>query len=478
MSEQIVISFHKINLKAKHKPAEETKPAQEAGKPFTPGKTFESVADGTYDVTIDAYDPKTNVGGYASITSHLSTNAKLVVKEGKYKLQISPVAASNAMIAGLKVNDKDIAAISGSPTGEVQVFEIEIDSISELYKASVHVVVKAANMDTWHEFGIAINTADLELPKAEVKEEAKPEVKSEKMPVYVYKDGTNELSIMQGKYLADEVTVTATEGGYDVEITFPEGQHLNEFTVEGATVALKSEEVVGENTVKIYTVSVDDISKLYNAAVDLTVKVKDEVLYEEIHKVQLQFGEKEEAEEVVAVPFKDIDGHAQYDAIVKLYELGVFKAAENFNPNNNLKRADFALMLNRALKLDVQATTDFTDIANVDEETQEAVKALKGYGVVNGKTASTFSPSEDITRKEAALIIYRLLEKQGYKATGATADFSDLPKDEEAVKAIAELNSLGIISGFEGKFNPEGKLTRAHMAKIVNEALEALKGLK
>ncbi|MBQ0138761.1 MAG: NEAT domain-containing protein, partial [Kurthia sp.] len=271
----------KSSIKGGEEKTEEAKPAVE-GKPFTPGKKFESVADGTYDVTIDAYDPEKNVGGYAAITPHLSTNAKLVVKEGKYKLQVSPSAASNAMIAGFKINDKELTAISGSPTGEVQVFEIELDSISELYKASVHVVVKAANMDKWYPFGIAINTADLELPKAGVKEETKPEPTSKTMPVSVYKDGTKETSFMQGKYLADTVTVTATEGGYDVDVTFPEGQHLNDFTVEGATVALKSEEVVGANTVKIYTVSVADLSKLYTAAADLTVKLNGEILYEEI----------------------------------------------------------------------------------------------------------------------------------------------------------------------------------------------------
>ena len=128
------------------------------------------------------------------------------------------------MIAGLKVNDKDIAAISGSPTGEVQVFEIEIDSISELYKASVHVVAKAANIDTWYPFGIAINTANLELPKANVKEETKPNSKT--IPVYVYKDATDELSMMHNKYLDDEVQVTTTAGGYDVDLTFPEGQWI------------------------------------------------------------------------------------------------------------------------------------------------------------------------------------------------------------------------------------------------------------
>ncbi|MEG0474046.1 MAG: S-layer homology domain-containing protein, partial [Solibacillus sp.] len=67
----------------------------------------------------------------------------------------------------------------------------------------------------------------------------------------------------------------------------------------------------------------------------------------------------------------------------------------------------------------------------------------------------------------------------GYKATGATANFSDVSaKDIEAVKAIAELNKLGIMTGYEGKFNPDNKLTRGQMAKVLNNALTVIEGLK
>lgn len=450
---------------------ETTKPVEEAGKPFTPGKTFESVADGTYDVTIDAYDPETNVGGYTAITRHVSTTAKLVVAEGKYKLQVSASEASNSMIAGFKVDDKELTAILGSQTGDVQVFEFEIASISELYKAGVHVVVPAANMDKWYPFGIAINTADLELPKAGEKEEVKPEVTAGKAPLYVYKDGTNEFSIMQNKYTDDEVTITTTEAGYDVDVTFPEGQHILDFQVEGATVAKKSEEVVGENTVKIYTVSVKDLSTIYNAVADLKVVLNGATLYETKHAVQLQIGGKQN-------PFQDIlkDGH--YGHIVSLYSKGIFKEDEKFNPKSPLKRYQFALMLNRAFNLEVPATTNFTDISKLDAETQAAVKALNAYGIINGTSAKTFGAGDGIKRQHAALMIYRLLEKKGYKASGATANFTDLPKDAEAVKAIAELNHLGIMTGYQGKVDPNGVLTRSQMAKIVNNTLTAIDGLK
>ena len=452
---------------AETKPAE--KPAAEE-KIFAVGKTFESVADGTYDVKWDAY--KGNVGNYGAIKNQMSPDAKLVVKEGKYALQLSTLPTSNAIITDIKVGDKSVPVVAGTTKeGEARTFEFELKSIGELHEAEIFIDAGGRAMN--HVFGFAIETADLELPKAETKPETKPTAPvTSKQPVTVYKFGTQELSIMHNKYLDDEVTVTATEGGYDVDVTFPEGQHLLGFDVEGATVALKSEEKVGNNTVKIYTLSVKDLTKVYTATADLKVMLNGAVLYEEAHKLQLKF-----AAAPVAVPFKDIDKNGNKDAIINLYNKGIFKAADKFNPANNLTRSQFALMLNRALNLDVAAKQKFSDLPK-DAEAVKAINALNGYGIINGTSTTTFSPGKDITRKQAALMIYRLLEKQGYQATGATANFSDMPKDAEAAKAIAELNKLGVISGFEGKFNPENKLTRSQMAKILNNTLTAVEGLK
>lgn len=440
---------------------ETTEPVEEK-KVFKVGKTFESVADGTYDIKWDAYKEK--VGNYTAITNHFSPDAKLIVKDGKYSVELTIAEASKAMVPDVTIAGNKADAIDGKVT-------IEIPSISDLHEASVHVVVPSMNMDKPYNFNFAIETADLELPKAEVKPAP---VESVKMDVTALKNGTQELSIMHNKYLDDEVTVTTTEGGYDVELTFPEGQHLLGFEVEGGTVALKSEEKVGNNTVKIYTLSVKDLEKIYTATADLKVVLNGTVLYETAHDFQMKFADKNST----TVPFKDIANNGNKDAIINLYNKGIFIAAEKFNPGNNLKRSQFALMLNRALKLDVPAKANFSDIAKYDAETKTAINALNGYGIINGKTATTFAPGQDITRKQAALMIYRLLEKNGYKASGEAAKFSDMPKEVEASKSISELNKLGIISGFEGKFNPENKLTRSQMAKILNNTLTVVDGLK
>jgi heme-binding NEAT domain protein len=433
----------------------EEKPAEQEAKPFIAGKDFYAVADGSYDVTVDLYDLKTNLGNYSGMLRHMDTAAKLIVKNGEYSLQIKPKATSNSMIDYLTVNGEKSKVVSGNKTDEVQVFEFPIKSIGGLFEANMHVDASGHVAD--YPFGIAIETNGLTLPTA----------------AYAYKDGTTDLSIMHNKYLDDEVTVTATETGYDVDLTFPEGQHLLDFTVKGASVALKSEEVVGANTVKIYTVKVDDLSKVYTATADLKVILGETVLYEEAHDFQLKLGSP-----YVINPFSDIDKDIHKDYILNLYAKGIFKADTKFNPNDSLKRYQFALMLNRALNLDVPATTNFKDIAKLDEESQNAIKALNSYGIINGTSATAFSANDGMKRQHAALMVYRVLVKNGYQPSGATSNFTDLPKDAEAVKAINELNHLGIMTGYNGKVTPDATLTRSQMAKIMNNALTVLEGLK
>ncbi len=57
--------------------------------------------------------------------------------------------------------------------------------------------------------------------------------------------------------------------------------------------------------------------------------------------------------------------------------------------------------------------------------------------------------------------------------------FSDVPAtDAELNKAAAQLNALGIMTGSNGKLNPNAPLTRDQMAKVLNNTLQALEGLK
>ena len=458
---------------------EEEPKVEETVKIPTTDVKLESLKDGEYKLPFTTLKPDST--DVSSMSNHIGTEAKLTVKDGVYMIELTTSDKTNSMITSIKTARNgelvEMDVVNGGRDTATRTVSAPITSLQGKLGASVSYEIPSATLPEGmspvqsHGFDIVFGEPQL------VKEEpSKPSIEKQTMPLSVYKDGTTETSIMQGKYIKDEVIVTATEGGYDVELTFPEGQHLKEVKFKGQTVALTSETEVGANKVQIYTIKVEDLSKLYTLTVDLDVKLPNGTpLYAEVYNVQLQIGEK-----VKPIPFKDINGLANYDAIVNLYSKGIFKESEKFNPYNKTTRYQFSLMLYRALDLEVPATTDFKDIAKLDAEAQSAIKALNKLGVINGVNKETFAPYNNITRAQTAKMVYRLLVSNGYQdKANAVVPFSDVSAtDAELNKAAAQLNALGIMTGSNGKLNPNAPLTRDQMSKVLNNTLQALEGLQ
>ena len=301
--------------------------------------------------------------------------------------------------------------------------------------------------------------------------------------IYTYKPGTNEGSIMNGTYLNPHTSYKAVEGGYEVTVSFPKGKYIVDFKVGG-----KDAEVVQAHTATnpeaIYKFVVADISDRIPATIHIDVNEPAVgVVYNSNHSIEFQLTGK------AVQPFGDIETSWAKSYINDLYAKGIFAVNNQFYPTNKTERYQFALMLQRALKLEVPATTTFTDIQKYDAETVNAVKALSNFGIINGVNAekTLFAPNGEISRQDTAIMINRLLEKEGYEAKAdATISFADVKDasngsayEKEAYKAITQLNALKIMNGkSETSFDPQGTLTRAEMAKVLSVTLEVLQGLK
>ena len=102
-----------------------------------------------------------------------------------------------------------------------------------------------------------------------------------------------------------------------------------------------------------------------------------------------------------------------------------------------------------------------------------AIEALASRGIINGRSKKSFAPDADMTRAEFATIITRglgLVEED-------TKVFSDVSSDKWYAGYIGTANKYGIVNGVgEGKFNPEGTITRQEAATMVARAA-ALCGL-
>ena len=52
--------------------------------------------------------------------------------------------------------------------------------------------------------------------------------------------------------------------------------------------------------------------------------------------------------------------------------------------------------------------TEFTDIGEISDEQQAAIGQIKALGVTTGTSATTYSPSDNLTREQMASFVTRL----------------------------------------------------------------------
>lgn len=96
-----------------------------------------------------------------------------------------------------------------------------------------------------------------------------------------------------------------------------------------------------------------------------------------------------------------------------------------------------------------------------------SIENLNKSGLIKGYPNGTFQAEATITRAEAASLIARSLQLKTTKSHG----FKDVNKNHFAYKDIAAVAEKGIVVGrAKGKFDPNGQLTRAEMASILNRA--------
>lgn len=114
--------------------------------------------------------------------------------------------------------------------------------------------------------------------------------------------------------------------------------------------------------------------------------------------------------------------HEQYEDLVEVLQLftayDIFNGYpdETFGPNDFLTRGQAVKIMNAAYYLpDVNHDIPFTDLRA--SYYQQAVRNLYAYGIINGTSATTFTPERTVTRGEFAAILARLSKFTESKAT-------------------------------------------------------------
>lgn len=164
-----------------------------------------------------------------------------------------------------------------------------------------------------------------------------------------------------------------------------------------------------------------------------------------------------------------------------LYETGTLSGTLStgnqrlYEPDKDITRGDFVLILFRALKL--QANTSAGNFKDVTSGSYyyEAIATAKALGIATGSAEENkFYPNDPITREDAMVLVLRAVNITG--TTIPSAEVSSLSGyadgsqvSDYARTAVAALVNAKIITGSDDNhIYPQGKLSRIQVAAIIS----------
>jgi len=172
--------------------------------------------------------------------------------------------------------------------------------------------------------------------------------------------------------------------------------------------------------------------------------------------------------------FEDLAGYDwAKEEIEILAARGVIKgtSATTFKPGDNLTRADFTLLLVRALGLNARVVSNFSDVYDTDYFF-EGMGIAKALGIVKGTGNNMGSPREPITRQEMMVMAARALRLSGKLEDGSAEDLEGISDKnyiaDYAILDIASLVKSGIVpEQADNAIRPAQQATRAEAAKLL-----------
>lgn len=182
--------------------------------------------------------------------------------------------------------------------------------------------------------------------------------------------------------------------------------------------------------------------------------------------------------ETATTPFSDIAGSYAKDAINELVEKGIVngKGDGKFDPTGKIERQDFAIILAKALGLDVSSTPTsptFSDVPS-DSYAYASVEAAVKAGLIKGQGNGTFGTGSNLSRQDMAVLFVRALgvDSQG---KGSILKFSDASSISDYAKdAVAVAVGFGLFNGgTDGKFDPKGGAAREEVALVASRFFDA-----
>ncbi|WP_018753632.1 S-layer homology domain-containing protein [Paenibacillus sanguinis] len=175
------------------------------------------------------------------------------------------------------------------------------------------------------------------------------------------------------------------------------------------------------------------------------------------------------------LPYHDISTSYASEAISRLHASGIMQGttATSFSPKRPVTRAEFMTVLMRAFGITPtsSAIPAYTDVPR-STWYYGAVQAATELGITNGLGNGTFRPEQTLSRQEAAVWLTKAL-KQAIPAASSISSYRDsLSIAAWAKPYVTAISALGLMQGSEGRFDPAQSITRQETAAIFDRLLE------
>ncbi len=182
--------------------------------------------------------------------------------------------------------------------------------------------------------------------------------------------------------------------------------------------------------------------------------------------------------------FSDIENHWAAPQINSVCSQGIMNGVGNglFAPDRAITRAELAVCLNNAFKLDTgdkelgeaPSLEDYYDDIQPGKWFSDAV-LMCAINDIFPTTNRSFNPGAPVTRIEAAQAIAKCFTAKKIPVTYIMIwpNYKDLT-DEETSKIVFASNT-GIMKGFNGYFRPYDPMTRAEAACALDRTVSIIK---
>lgn len=171
------------------------------------------------------------------------------------------------------------------------------------------------------------------------------------------------------------------------------------------------------------------------------------------------------------INLNDIAGIWAESNITALVKAGAISGYPDgsFKPDSTITRAEFAVVLVKAFKLEAKNGKVFSDTNN--HWAKDYIATANAFGIVNGYSDMAFGPDDPITREQMAAMIVKAAKLEIITSGKSFNDNSQI--SSWAKSAVTTARERNIISGYpDNRFCPQNNATRAEAVTVVVNALK------